>query len=135
MYYALSIKTEPLVKPKYISDMGTFNKLPTPWKDITADRYCHLAFTYTPHAIEFKQVRELKEYRANIYISYFHKYALGVVPPQSWTLKNQEIIYTEPIRYLYIGCEHKFQEKTVGHCLHEYSCELCGLQETVDSSG
>lgn len=33
------------------------------------------------------------------------------------------------------ACEHEFQGKTIGNCLHLYTCSKCGKAYEVDSSG
>lgn len=30
---------------------------------------------------------------------------------------------------------HEYTEKTIGNCLHLWTCKKCGLERTVDSSG
>ena len=41
----------------------------------------------------------------------------------------------EHIRYYsFAKCAHTFTEKTVGRCLHEYTCSKCGYAYTTDSS-
>lgn len=42
----------------------------------------------------------------------------------------------EETRYFeWRACDHKFNEKNAGHCLHRYTCERCGASYDVDSSG
>lgn len=37
--------------------------------------------------------------------------------------------------YEWKACDHKFNERRTGNCLHLYTCENCGKSYEVDSSG
>lgn len=41
-----------------------------------------------------------------------------------------------PVRYFrWSACAHDFRSKTIGNCLHRYTCTKCGVSYDVDSSG
>jgi len=38
------------------------------------------------------------------------------------------------VRWFKYGCEHNYEEKNVGRCLHKYTCTKCKHSYTTDSS-
>jgi hypothetical protein len=38
------------------------------------------------------------------------------------------------VRWFAGGCQHEFEEKKVGNCLHQRTCKKCNYEEVVDSS-
>lgn len=38
------------------------------------------------------------------------------------------------VRFFVFGCDHEFETKTVGRCLHESTCKKCGCVQVIDSS-
>ena len=39
-------------------------------------------------------------------------------------------------KYFWWGvCDHKWSHKTIGNCLHKYTCTKCGASHEVDSGG
>jgi len=135
------MKTEP---PKWINDMGNHNKLPEPNKEVTVNEFIHKHSSYSPNNIEFRQIKMGERYQ-NTHIYWFDDRGIAIVWPGKWTLKGNDIVYTEPIRYFRLGCEHKYKELSIdeckkrninheGRCWHVDECSVCGRIEAYDSS-
>ena len=124
--------------------MGNYNNLPTPNKEVTVDEFISTHAYYSPNNIEFRQIR-FGERIQNTHIYWFHDKAFAIAWPNRWTLKENKMIYTEPVRYYRIGCDHEFKELTrdecrarniphEGRCWHVVECPKCGQMDAYDSS-
>lgn len=38
------------------------------------------------------------------------------------------------VKVFRFGCKHQMEDKTIGNCLHRYTCKTCGFSEVIDSS-
>jgi hypothetical protein len=111
------------VKKNYIENYGNFNTMPIPNKEVDISEFWGYFFTWSPEGIDFKQVVIDGIFR-NIKIYIYHDTAFALV----------RMKHKEAPRVYRIGCEHKWVEKNIGKCLHQYTCTLCGNSQTVDSS-
>lgn len=136
-------KFEPVIR--YIDVFGGFNDMPKPFKEISVNRYIHKRSQYTPKLFESRYVCNGENPIGRVNIEFFDCFGLATKLPDKWTLINNEIVYTEPIRYFLLGCDHKLKEIGYqdckkrgiyhsGRCFHVYECEICGHIESHDSS-
>jgi len=134
------------LKVDWLSDFGDHNRLPQPWREIDVNEYIHKSFIWCVNYRDFRQPLDEKGgFTGNLYIYWYHNFGIGVRPPNKWTLKDNKIVYTEPFRYFYFGCEHKnielsqaeCRKRGISHhgmCYHVYECSQCGYIESQDSS-
>ena len=118
-------------KPTYISEMGAYNKLPTPNKETKMEEFYNYLFSYSPDYMEFKQIIFEGVARSAV-IFYFFETAFALV-------KIYENSKLQHVRVFEVGCQHNWKEANVRSvrrvpCLHHYVCPKCGLTKTVDSS-
>jgi hypothetical protein len=140
------VHCEDKIKANWLSDFGNFNRLPQPWREIDVNEYIHKSFSYCVQYEDFRQPLDAKGgFTGGLYIYWYPTYGIGVRPPNKWKLKDGKIVYTEPFKYYYFGCEHKYKELSqencrkagiyhAGRCYHVYQCSQCGNIESQDSS-
>lgn len=140
-----------MVKPRWIKDLGTYNILPSPHREVNQQKFLEHLAQEKINFIEFRQIpdpRRMEQlpkvlgrtisYIINCRIFYFHKVAYAEF---YFYDENQ---YT-PF-YYEIGCEHQWKElspkecreKKIFHggaCFHVSECQVCGTISSVDSSG
>ena len=130
-------------------DYGTYNTLPQPFMEITESDYIQRIGSQTMRYTEFRQVYEDGfSHHLNTRIEWYHDIAIAIVFPTEWssdsTLKFG-IRFKQPLRYFYIGCDHKWKELSAekarkagvphyGMCYHVYYCDDCGRTMASDSS-
>lgn len=128
---------------QYINDIGNYNSMPTPWKEINVNKYIHKRSSNIP--IKFESRYVLHDNVGRVNIDFFNDFALAVRLPEKWKLVNDEIVYTEDFKYYLIGCDHSYKELSYieckekgiphyGRCWHVNECEHCGKISSVDSS-
>ncbi len=130
-------------------ERGTYNTLPRPFVEITESDYIQRMGSQTPQFMEFRQVYEDGfSHHLNTQIQWYHDVAIAIVFPTEWTSDSTlkfGIRFKQPLRYFYIGCEHKWRELSTdearalavphyGACYHVYQCTLCSRVHAADSS-
>jgi len=150
MYRFTRVADKDFKKPEWITDLKRYNDLPQPYRVVDVNEYIHSSKVEVPHFRSFRQVRFIGEtwkseenlvegYR-NTEIMWYNGHAIAVVWPSKWKLNrvDHSVIYTEPIIYVKIGCDHDYEE--VGpaedrrRCLHTVRCDKCGHTYSYDSS-
>jgi len=130
-------------------DRTDYNSLPRPFVEITESDYIQRIGAGTPQYIEFRQVYEDGfSHHLNTRIEWHHDIAIAIVFPAEWTCDNDlkfRIRFKQPLRYFYIGCDHKWKELSTeqaraldvphyGACYHVYMCSECSRITAQDSS-
>ena len=74
----------------------------------------------------------LQDLITHSFVMYLHWYV-----DKSILIEVEDVLKTGEIVELYAikGCKHMYSVKTIGNCLHEYTCSKCGYSYKVDSSG
>lgn len=127
-------------KPCYIDDMGTYNTMPRPYREISWHEFFH-RWAYCMQFVEHRQITEEEFGFMSLHIMYFHKEALAVSSPSDWHLGKDRfgrdgLLWDEKPRFFRIGCEHDFEPFGAQYMhLHTSKCKKCGYTETVDSLG
>lgn len=119
-------RSEEFMKEHGIESWGTFNEPPKPMKEVDMQKFWH---TFSSYGVskdeEFRQLHfDGKCHHGHIFI--YHdkiffleaEYTNSTFIPHCWL----------------IGCDHEYSEKTIGRCLHEYTCKKCGFKTIQDSS-
>jgi hypothetical protein len=123
---------EEFPKPKYMVDMGSYNTMPVPYKEITHDEFMHSFFIYCLEVQDYRQVHEEPNNRmSKLLITRFFWF-------QTFGIAIQEFQYYPEQKYKYyrLGCEHnKTKEVSSWDCYHKVDCLDCGLHWEYDSSG
>lgn len=111
-------------KPKlsYAEGIGEWGQFPTPYRESTAAEFWRIMTLYTPEFIDYNQIA-INGRTEEVRFYYFPTCAFAVSD-----------IGKGDIKYWKIGCEHEWEEETVGHCLHKFTCKKCGFVMTQDSS-
>lgn len=168
LYSVISGRTGPGGKshslPKGVTDPGTHNLMPKPWRKMSEHAANHHFRMWMPHHIDLRQVHDLEDEEVgivpdtgsgwprlhNVYVHWFHDFGIGVRYPEKWHSGDDgyggSIIYDEPTTYYKIGCDHQMAELTReecgnrgiihhGNCWHVTECTLCGWLNSYDSSG
>lgn len=116
---------------KYLKDEGSFNKFPSPIKEVTQDEFLNATCHDKILDVEERQViEEIDGYKqwlhSKIYYSFQHAYAIG---------QYNKDLNTNKYHYYRVGCEHKNATETkIGNCLTRWTCPDCGYETDIDSS-
>lgn len=125
------VHTDEKLNYKWLQSHGGFNDWPHPIKECTVEDFLRTICVYSPEYIEYRQIYENQQFRQMI-IYWFH--LCGFALEIKYALWEGEY-YHKVINYYYIGCEHQWQSRTIGTCLHEETCRSCGFKRVIDSSG
>lgn len=128
---------------QYVEDFGDYNSMPSPWQEISVNKYIHKRSSHKPIKFESRYVTNNNIGYVNI--EFFNGFGLAVRLPNKWKLQNNEIVYVEDFRYYLIGCDHSFNELSYyeckergiphyGKCWHVHECVKCKKIESADSS-
>jgi len=112
---------------KYISDLGNFNSIPKPYKEISHSDFWQYYDTWAYSYTEFRQTYDINEGKNGmvpIEIFYYDTCAYA-------RDKNHGVGVG---RYWRIGCDHKWVIEAAGECWSRSKCELCGAETESDSS-
>jgi len=139
-----------------ITNYGSHNDMPEPFKEITPDEFWHYFGIYgTGRFDEFKQVKfddgQANMYR-NIHILWYQSCGMAIMSPVHWRCRRPDdgegyqIIYEDQPRFFRLGCDHDYFEYdreyanehglpyTSGRCYHNTVCTKCGHVGSYDSS-
>lgn len=135
---------ETLVK-KFESVLGgdRYNHAPKDWREVSEKEFAQSKFfSYTPSAIEFRQIMydfdgNKIEDMLSVHLYLFHDGTGVAMAGDYWKGK---------VRYFKFGCEHDYKEYSAkyaidhnlpyesGRCMHNTICEKCGNVWCYDSS-
>ncbi len=129
------VLNEHIQVPCWIEDMGNYNKLPTPYREVPSRKFWYLFDQWPIVFIETRQVSlpQSKTLR-HTYLFWKHDQAFAIVIPER--VASGE--YASEPTYYTIGCEHDWgpdPDRPGRMHLHPYRCRVCGLTRTLDSSG
>jgi hypothetical protein len=127
-------------QPCWVKDMGSYNRMPVPYREITEEDYIQKAAYYSPEYMESRQVYDkdliaIGTY-ANVTIYWYESNGIAIVWPKG----------AEKVRYFSIGCTHKnsvglskdeCDKRGIyhgGRCYHVSECSDCGYISEIDSS-
>ena len=138
----VSVKEEEFTLPKGVDEFGSYNWMPKPFREAHVDEFIHSTSHYTPHFMEYRQVKDLPELGFTAVRIYWYAYqGWGVRFPNKWHSRRPDegegysIVWEEPFYYYKIGCDHHM--KTVEHRgKHEerLECPKCGTTYWIDTS-
>lgn len=116
-------------KPSWIGEAWG-EELPPNWKRISAKEFAqHTRFgSYTPEWTGYAQLCTQKGkpwVNAHLF-TFFDKTGVGIVTSY-WDTPHVRL-------YSFSTCEHEYEERGIGKCLHEWKCKKCGFVQVVDSS-
>lgn len=138
--------------PLGVVDVGHYNKMPEPYREVSAHDYWHWPQIWI---VDFSESRQITGYHnpeltskggyLDVKIQWSWWGGFGIHGPKKWELNNGEdipflegnIIYDlTGIRYFMFGCKHDFQEVArKGMHYHQTKCVHCGMNWNYDSSG
>ncbi len=138
------------VKLPWLTNFGTFNSLPEPYRELDLNDPAHLyeywraQDTYTPNATDYRQVVMGPGPIFSVRIFWYDDKALAIAPPRNWKIKDGKCVFLDQPRAWIIGCNHDFKMLTttqarelgyqVGNCLHTTRCTRCKYIWHYDSS-
>ena len=128
-------------KPCWVDDLGDYNKMPTPFIEVTEGEFLYRISLDHKEFIDSRQVLHDGRFAA-LWIFWGSDNGYAIMFPDKWHVietpdGRRPTAYTEKPRFFIIGCEHKFVEDTpekAFRCWHSYLCVKCGLRMSVDSS-
>jgi hypothetical protein len=110
----------------YKKVIGDYNDYPPNMKEITLKEFVQGKFFIYDGIKEFRQPHKDSQYQGSIRIFWFYD-KTGII--------LKENFWEGTIQYFECAvCEHQYTEKSIGNCLHEYTCIKCGFKHEVDSS-
>lgn len=137
------VKSDKIIKPSWITNLGTLNSLPEPFEEVTESDFIHNRTRTCIQSIEFRSILFPNGFYST-YIEWHPSCAFAQVFPKEWCLKDSKVFYTMPIRYFRIGCKHSYRPMTkeelnknsivLFHSTHAAICDQCGDIQITDSS-
>ena len=103
---------------------GDYNTAPEPMTKCDASDFWREFHSYGSSVeIDHRQIFSKGRSVQNLHIMIFFDAIFAIELQNDWTPQ-----------FYRIGCEHAYEDVTIGHCLHEYTCKKCGFKQTIDSS-
>lgn len=148
MKYKLAIVDE-IEAPVGVTDMGNYNNMPAPVREIDVYEYASMMKHYSPLYIEHRQITTGVFEHRDVTIYWFDECGVANQWPATtgavkrkgkWTMEQEEI------HYYYIGCDHKFvtisqkecENRQIYHAGYQWGvreCTKCGVIQSYDTSG
>lgn len=112
---------------KYIKDAGTYNKWPSPIKEVPQDEFLNAVAHKFIYEIEARQITGGPSLiHATVYYTAECAYAIA---------QQNKDLNTNRYSYFRIGCSHEHMtSQETGRCLTKYTCPDCGYVTELDSS-
>ncbi|HEX2726300.1 MAG TPA: hypothetical protein VHN20_10810 [Beijerinckiaceae bacterium] len=125
------------LRDRFVKDMGATD-WDAPWPLPNARPSSETEFwgwltTWGPRAYAWTGQRKIGDDFANVLVFY-----MDVMDMQNggFAIVVFRRYQQERVEYFRWGaCQHEFENKTIGNCLHRYTCKKCGATHDVDSSG
>ena len=123
---------EKIEKPCYIKEMGNYNHLPEPWEECDLGQALSMIVSYTPIAVEFRQVYTDQKTIRSVKIFYFYNCAYGIMHVDH---EFKDGKYEYKFKAVRIGCKHQNSRETkLGKSYYKVTCPDCGLEYEYDCS-
>lgn len=123
-------KDEEFRLPSYLTDLGNFNNLPTPFTKCDFTEFYRIFVSYSPSAVDFRQLLDSSKYDIeNGHINYriYFYGTIGYAVGWDYDDPSKSTVYR-------LGCSHQWELITNRTCYRKYRCSKCGCEYEVDSS-
>ena len=127
---------------QHIAVWGKFHEAPPNWRVIDADEFARRSCTYTPDAVEYRQIRDPATRMGPIIAAHlmFFWDKTGVAHASVHDFRTGKWV----AQFFAFGCAHAYRDMTpderaarsirLGNCEHASICTKCGHVYTYDSS-
>lgn len=131
------LKTDADAEKSLIAKWGGYNSFPDGWRETEKKEDIDMIENRLSQALWIAQESRQMYPPGPPYIQmvsatlYFTEAQNGFAVSRIWTLEQGWIK-----KYYLFGCQHsKSVSKKLGNCWYQYTCQDCGYQYSVDSSG
>jgi len=99
-------------KYKYLNELGEFNEMPQPFRQIDENEYINLTRNQVPEFREYRQIVLGNPCVSEVNIYYYPQCAVAIAYPDNWHSKDGRVTWNEGLRYYRIGCNHQWRDMT-----------------------
>lgn len=114
-------------RPYYVTEYGTFNTFPKPYKEEFMEEVLHRLATLEPFFIERRQIMEGNKFLGTVAIYWYQDTAYAIQELHGFKASE--------FKFYKIGCDHKNKEETkIRNNYYRGKCKDCGYEYEYDCS-